>query len=98
MKRALGDDVKVPVAETHRCGHSGDRRARVPDDRRAESLAGTIHQTVVSVDLALLGVKLPSMDEAFAWAIGRPRLLTQLLGIFAGLALLLAAIGSGVRS
>ena len=39
------------------------------------------------------------MDDAFAEAIGRPRLLAQLLGIFAGLAILLAAIGSyGVLS
>ena len=34
------------------------------------------------------------MDDVFAEAIGRPRLLAQLLGIFAGLAILLAAIGS----
>ena len=39
------------------------------------------------------------MDDVFADAIGRPRLLAQLLGIFAGLALLLAAIGAyGVLS
>jgi putative ABC transport system permease protein len=39
------------------------------------------------------------MDDAFGEAIGRPRLLAQLLGIFAGLAILLAAIGSyGVLS
>ena len=39
------------------------------------------------------------MDDVFAEAIGRPRLLAQLLGIFAGLAMLLAAIGSyGVLS
>jgi predicted permease len=65
----------------------------------AESLAGTIHQAVVSLDPTLPVVKLQSMDDVFAEAIGRPRLLAQLLGIFAGLALLLAAIGSyGVLS
>ena len=65
----------------------------------AESLAGTIHQAVVLLDPTLPVVKLQSMDDAFAEAIGRPRLLAQLLGIFAGLALLLAAIGSyGVLS
>ena len=64
-----------------------------------ESLAGTIHAAVASLDPALPVVKLQSMEDAFADAIGRPRLLAQLLGLFAGLALLLAAIGSyGVLS
>ena len=39
-------------------------------------------------------VKLQSMEDVFAEAIGRPRLLAQPLGLFVGLALLLAAIGS----
>jgi len=64
-----------------------------------EALAGTIHGAVSSLDPALPVVKLQSMDDVFADAIGRPRLLAQLLGLFAGLALLLAAIGSyGVLS
>jgi predicted permease len=64
-----------------------------------EALAGPIHQIVSSLDPALPVVKLQSMDDVFAEAIGRPRLLAQLLGLFAGLALLLAAIGSyGVLS
>src|SRR3954454_9423973 len=64
-----------------------------------ESLAGTIHAAGASLDPALPVVKLQSMEDVFAEAIGRPRLLAQLLGLFAGLALLLAAIGSyGVLS
>ena len=64
-----------------------------------DALAGTIRQAVSSLDPALPVVKLQSMDDVFAEAIGRPRLLAQLLGIFAALALLLAAIGSyGVLS
>jgi putative ABC transport system permease protein len=65
----------------------------------ADALAATIHQAVAGLDPSLPVVKLQSMDEVFAEAIGRPRLLAQLLGIFAFLALLLAAIGSyGVLS
>jgi predicted permease len=64
-----------------------------------EALAGAIHAAVGSLDPALPVVKLQSMEDVFADAIGRPRLLAQLLGLFAGLALLLAAIGSyGVLS
>src|SRR5439155_14013934 len=62
-------------------------------------LAAGIRQVVAEQDPALPVVKLRAMDDVFAEAIGRPRLLAQLLGIFAGLAILLAAIGSyGVLS
>jgi ABC-type antimicrobial peptide transport system permease subunit len=58
------------------------------------SLSPSIRRAVEMQDPTLPIVKLQSMDDVFADAIGRPRLLAQLLGIFAGLALLLAAIGS----
>ena len=65
----------------------------------ADALAGSIRHVVAEQDAALPVVKLRAMDDVFAEAIGRPRLLAELLGIFAGLALLLAAIGSyGVLS
>jgi putative ABC transport system permease protein len=65
----------------------------------AETLSGPIRAAVARLDRSLPIVKLRSMDDVFAEATGRPRLLAQLLTIFAGLALLLAAIGSyGVLS
>jgi predicted permease len=65
----------------------------------ADALSGTVQQAVRGRDPSIPVVKLRSMDDVFAEAIGRPRLLAQLLGIFAGLAILLAAIGSyGVLS
>jgi predicted permease len=60
----------------------------------ADAVAGTIHQSVAELDPALPVIKLRGMDDVFDEAIGRPRLLADLLGIFAALALLLAAIGS----
>ncbi len=59
-----------------------------------EALAGPVRQAVAAIDPNLPVVKLRTMDDVFDESIGRPRLLADLLGIFAGLALLLAAIGS----
>jgi predicted permease len=59
-----------------------------------ESLAPQIRQIVKSMDPTLPVVKLRSMDDVFAESISQPRFLAQLLGGFAGLALMLAAIGT----
>jgi predicted permease len=59
-----------------------------------EALAGNIRRVVHSMDATLPVVKLRTMDDVFAETIARPRFLAQLLGIFAGLALALAAIGT----
>src|SRR5262249_53903466 len=58
------------------------------------ALSGTIEGVVREVDAAVPVVRLCDMDSVFAESIRRPRLLAQLLGAFAGLALLLAAIGT----
>lgn len=57
------------------------------------ALSGTIDRVVREVDPAVPVVRLRDMNSVFAESIRRPRLLAQLLGAFAGLALLLAAIG-----
>jgi predicted permease len=59
-----------------------------------ETLAPNIRQIVASMDPTLPIVRLRTMDDVFADSISRPRFLAQLLGLFAGLALLLAAIGT----
>ena len=65
----------------------------------AEALAQTIEGAMRAADQSVPVVRLRDMDEVFADAIRRPRLLAQLLVAFAGLALLLAAIGTyGVLS
>jgi len=63
------------------------------------ALAQTIEQAVRGVDRSVPVVRFQGMDDVFAESIRRPRLLAQLIGAFAGLALLLAAVGTyGVLS
>ena len=59
-----------------------------------DALAPEIRRVVREADASLPIVRYRSMDEVFADAVARPRFLTTLLGIFAALALLLAAIGT----
>ncbi|MGE5199981.1 MAG: FtsX-like permease family protein, partial [Rhodospirillaceae bacterium] len=63
------------------------------------ALASVIEAAVRETDRSIPVVRLRDMDAVFAESIRRPRLIAQLLGAFAGLALLLAAIGTyGVLS
>jgi ABC-type antimicrobial peptide transport system permease subunit len=62
-------------------------------------LSRTLERLVRDVDPAVPIVRLREMDAVFAESIRRPRVLAQLLGTFATLALLLAAVGTyGVLS
>ena len=65
-------------------------RSELPFD----SLAPQIRRVVQSMDSSLPIVRLRTMDDVFGASVSRPRLLAQLLGTFAGLALLLAAVGT----
>jgi putative ABC transport system permease protein len=63
------------------------------------ALAPAIERAVREADRAVPVVRLQEMEGVFAESISRPRLLAQLLGAFAVLALLLAAVGTyGVLS
>ena len=63
------------------------------------ALTQTIEQAVRDVDRTVPVVRFQGMEDVFAESIRRPRLLAQLIGGFAGLALLLAAVGTyGVLS
>jgi putative ABC transport system permease protein len=59
-----------------------------------EQLGGEIRRIVQTMDPTLPLVKMRSMDDVFADAASRPRFLAELLGIFAALALALAALGT----
>jgi putative ABC transport system permease protein len=59
-----------------------------------DALAADIRRIVQATDSSLPIVKLRSMEQVFADSAARPRFLAELLAIFAGLALALAAIGT----
>jgi ABC-type antimicrobial peptide transport system permease subunit len=65
-------------------------RSELPFD----ALAPQIRRVVQSLDSSLPIVRMRTMDDVFGASVSQPRLLAQLLGTFAGLALLLAAIGT----
>ncbi len=65
----------------------------------AGALANTVQRAVTNLDPSLPIIRLRDMDEVFDDAVGRPRLLAQLLTIFAILALVISTIGTyGVLS
>ena len=59
-----------------------------------ETLAPQLRAAVAEVDPSLPIVRMRTMEEVFADAVQRPRFLALLLMVFAGLALLLAAVGT----
>jgi putative ABC transport system permease protein len=56
-------------------------------------LGGNYRQAVQQLDAALPIIRMRSMEEVLGDSVARPRFLMLLLGIFAGLALALAAVG-----
>ena len=58
------------------------------------SLSGEYRKAVQELDPTLPLIRMREMDTVIGDAIARPRFLTLLLGIFAGLALMLAAVGT----
>jgi predicted permease len=58
------------------------------------SLASQVQQVVATMDPALPVINLQTMDDVFSDSTARPRFLAQLLGGFALLALVLAAVGT----
>jgi predicted permease len=59
-----------------------------------DALSGQIRSIIQSMDPTLPIIKLRTMDDVYGESVARPRFMAQLLGLFAGLALALAAVGT----
>ncbi len=96
MSKKTGTELYFLYDQAPRVANSapGDMNVVVRSVLPEEALARDIQQAVRSQDSALPIVKLRTMEQVFADSAARPRFLAELLGIFAGLALALAAIGT----
>jgi ABC-type antimicrobial peptide transport system permease subunit len=75
-------------------GATGGMNVVVRTSANPDALSSAIRQAVRDADPSLPLVRYRSMDDVFGDAVARPRFLTTLLSVFAGLALVLAAIGT----
>ena len=60
---------------------------------KPEQVAAAVRQAVWSIDSALPVSSVQTMDDVLSDAVAQPRFYTGLMGVFAGLAVLLAAVG-----
>jgi ABC-type antimicrobial peptide transport system permease subunit len=60
----------------------------------AASVASAVRSTVTAIDSSLPITNIRTMEDVFGESVSRPRFLMQLLALFGGLALVLAAIGT----
>jgi putative ABC transport system permease protein len=75
-------------------GAPGNMNFVVRSSMPLSSLSGEYRKAVQELDPTLPLIRMRSMDTVIGDAIARPRFLTLLLGVFAGLALVLAAVGT----
>ena len=59
----------------------------------AARLADTLRRDIQSIDPGVTLAQIGTMDRSLAWSVSQPRFDTLLLSLFAGIALLLAAVG-----
>jgi len=93
---AVGTELYMLAPQLAQAGAGlpGQMNFVVRSERTLSSLAVDYRRTVQELDATLPLIRMQSMDEAIDTAVARPRFLTMLLGIFAALALGLAAIGT----
>jgi len=93
---AVGTELYMLAPQLARAnaGLPGQMNFVVRSERTLSSLAPEFRRAVQELDSSLPLIRMQSMEEAIDTAVARPRFLTLLLGIFAALALGLAAVGT----
>jgi putative ABC transport system permease protein len=89
-ERPAGDEMYVPAAQTPAPG-----AIVVRTNHEAMSLANQVRRAIVEVDPETAIPVVETMEQARHEATQSPRVMTDLLGIFAALALVIAAAGIG---
>ncbi|HEY4303640.1 MAG TPA: ABC transporter permease [Gemmatimonadaceae bacterium] len=101
LDQKVGTEVYFNIEQAPRVNGyvSGSMNFVVRSTRPAKALAAPIAAAVRAMDPSLPVIQMRDMEGVFADSVSRQRFLSLLLGIFAGVALLLAAIGTyGVLS
>jgi predicted permease len=100
LEQKIGTEVYFNVEQSPKLGNTpASYNFVLRTTRSADALAPAIQTAVRAMDPGLPIVQLRSMDAVFGDSVSRQRFLSTLLGIFAAVALLLAAIGTyGVLS
>ena len=96
VAEAAGTELYFLAEQMPKYGSSGPGSMNfvVRSSMPLSSLANEYRRAVQELDATLPLIRMRSMDDVVGDAIARPRFLTVLLGIFAGLALMLAAVGT----
>ena len=96
VAEAAGTELYMLIPQYQRVvnGGPGQLNIVVRSPLPLETLAPQYRKAVQALDATLPIIRLRSMDDVVGDAIARPRFLTVLLAIFAGLAMALAAVGT----
>jgi putative ABC transport system permease protein len=96
VAEAAGTEIYMLTPQYQRVLNGGPAQVNivVRSSMPLETLAPHYRRAVQELDPTLPLIRLRSMDDVVGDAVARPRFLTVLLGIFAGLALTLAAVGT----
>jgi predicted permease len=92
-QRGVGKDVRPCIYRPQAFSHMGSGNLLVRTTGAPLALAEAVRKTVLEVDPSQPVANLRTMEEAIAGSMAERRFVLQLLGGFAGAALLLAAIG-----